>query len=80
MRLEGKFYDFGEGTIGGHLRAIALEIDEQAFINGEDAPDSRELQPLRDLSFLLQRIADELDGRQGGRPSAGGWVRSPDRA
>ncbi len=61
MKLEGRVYNFGERSIGSHLRAIAEELDEQAFVNGEDDNDAGEEAPLLDLSFLLKRVAAEVD-------------------
>lgn len=58
MKLSGKVFDFGDRPISGHLHKIATEIEEQAFLNGEDDPDiSRGHQPLYDLSRLLERLA-----------------------
>ena len=62
MKLAGKVFDFGDQPLGVHLPDIAAELEEQAFINGEDDADiSRGYRPLYDLSSLLERLAAEVD-------------------
>jgi hypothetical protein len=39
------------------LSAIAAELNEQAFINGEKEQGLCEFQPLYDLSALLERLS-----------------------
>lgn len=62
MRLRGKVYDFGEQGLSEHLRDIAEEMSDQAFLNGEDDADiSRGYKPLYDLSNLLVQLAAEAE-------------------
>jgi hypothetical protein len=61
MKLAGKVFDFGDQKLGKHLRDIADELSEQAYINGEDDPSLCEVQPLYDLSELLERLAAEAE-------------------
>lgn len=61
MRLAGKVYDFGDQSLSRHLRDIAEELSEQAYINGEDDPSLCEVQPLYDLSALVERLASEAE-------------------
>jgi hypothetical protein len=60
MQLKGHVYDFGDRTASEHLRSISEELEEQAFINGEEQPEDRSYQPLHDLSDLLGRLAAEV--------------------
>ena len=62
MRLSGTVYDFGDQQLSRHLRDIAAELNEQAFLNGEDDADiSRGYRPLYDLSALLGILAAEAE-------------------
>ena len=61
MKLVGNVYDFGDGNPSEHLRAIAAELRDQAYINGEEDPSLCEEQPLYDLSDLVARLALEVE-------------------
>ena len=61
MRLEGSIYDFGDQKISDHLRSIAVELGEQACINGEDDQGLCETQPLYELSSLVAALAGEVE-------------------
>lgn len=61
MKLAGNLYDFGDRRLSEHLHAIANELNEQAYINGEDDPSLCETQPLYDLSSLLERLVAEAE-------------------
>lgn len=62
MKLSGSVYDFGDQAVSQHLRSIAEELGEQAFLNGEDDADiSHGHRPLYDLSSLLVRLAGEVE-------------------
>lgn len=36
VMLKGKIYDFGDKPLPTHLRSMGDELEELAFINGED--------------------------------------------
>lgn len=61
VKLSGTVFDFGEGRPSEHLRAISLELSEQAYINGEEDAGLCLEQPLYDLSSLIERIAEEVE-------------------
>ncbi|HLI96652.1 MAG TPA: hypothetical protein VKT72_11280 [Candidatus Baltobacteraceae bacterium] len=60
MKLAGKVFDFGDQPLSEHLHDIAIELGDQAFLNGEDDADiSRGHRPLYDLSDLLEHLSIE---------------------
>gem|GEM_PF-3780312 len=61
MKLAGNVYDFGDQTVSRHLRDIAAELSEQAYINGEDDRSLCKQQPLYDLAMLLDRLAVDAE-------------------
>ncbi|HET6894533.1 MAG TPA: hypothetical protein VFH72_04030 [Candidatus Baltobacteraceae bacterium] len=61
MKLAGSVFDFGDQPVSEHLRDIAAELEEQAFLSGEDDADiSRGYRPFYDLSTLLGRVAEDV--------------------
>lgn len=60
MKLAGSVFDFGDQPVSEHLRDIADELNEQAYINGEEDRGLCLGQPLYDLSALVARLATEV--------------------
>lgn len=54
VMLKGKIYDFGDKPLPTHLRSMGDELEELAFINGED-------ENIDEIGALLKLLANVLE-------------------